>query len=99
MASETEAIGLADQPDNDQAFHIEKDQREPVGPGRDAPLAASFDPTRLDFGHHAGQTIAELARIDPDYLRWLERHPSGIRYRAEIHRVLGSVPLSTDWRR
>jgi len=54
---------------------------------------------RLDFGHYAGRTIAELAVIDPDYLRWLERHPSGARYRAEIHRVLGVVPLSTDWRR
>ena len=45
------------------------------------------------------RTIEELAAIDPDYLRWLERHPSGVRYRGEIHRVLGSVPLSTDWNR
>ena len=74
---------MAGHPDDPQAFHIE----------------ASFDPTRLDFGHYAGRTIAELASADPDYLRWLERHPSGVRSRAEIHRVLGLVPYSTDWRR
>ncbi len=41
----------------------------------------------------------ELASVDPDYLRRLVRHPSGLRYRAEIHRVLGVVPYSTDWNR
>ena len=64
----------------------------PVGPGNDATARASFDPGRIDFGHYAGQTVAELAERDPDYLRWLARHPSGARYRAEIERVLG--PLS-----
>jgi hypothetical protein len=87
------------QPDDRQAFHIDEDQKQPVGPGHEAPPTASFDPTRLDFGHYAGSTIEELASVDPDYLRWLERHPSGARYRAEIHRVLGAVPYSTDWRR
>ena len=86
-------------PDDRQAFPIGEDQTQPVGPGLDAPSTGSFDPTRLDFGHHAGSTIEELATIDPDYLRWLERHPSGARYRAEIHRVLGAVPYSTDWHR
>ncbi len=68
----------------------------PVGPGP----RSSFDPTTLDFGHHAGRTIAELASIDPDYLRWLARHPSGVRYRGEIERVLRSaVPHAGDWER
>ena len=88
---------MGEREDERQAFRIETDQRTPVGPGADAPLSSSFDPTRLDFGHYAGRTVEELAAIDPDYLRWLERHPSGVRYRAEIHRVLGTVPLSTDW--
>ena len=87
------------EPDDRQAFHIEEDARAPVGPGLDPPLTASFDPTRLDFGQHAGMTIEELGRVDPDYLRWLERHASGVRYRAEIHRVLGVVRYSTDWHR
>ena len=90
---------MAGHPDDPQAFHIEEDSRQPVGPGYEVPLTPSFDPTRLDFGHYAGRTIEELASIDPDYLRWLERHPSGSRYRTEIHRALGVVPYSTDWRR
>jgi hypothetical protein len=62
--------------------------RVPVGPGR-----SSFNPAVLDFGHYAGATIVELAEIDPDYLRWLERVPVGARYRAEIRRVLDRRPL------
>lgn len=32
----------------------------PVGPGHDS----TFDASRLDFGHHAGRSIAELASTD-----------------------------------
>ena len=42
----------------------------------------------LDFGRYAGVTIAQLARDDPDYLRWLKRHSSGIRYRQQIDAAL-----------
>lgn len=70
--------------------------RVPVGPGPQS----SFDPTVLDFGHYAGRTIQELAEADPEYLRWLARHPSGYRYRSEIGRVLASaVPRAGDWHR
>lgn len=81
---------------NDQAsFDIGGGQSTPVGPG-----PSSFDPTVIDFGHYAGRTIEELAAIDPDYLHWLARHSSGIRYRAEIARVLESaVPHHGDWHR
>jgi len=89
---------MGDRPDERQAFQIEGDP-VPVGPGDEPDAPTSFDQARLDFGHYAGRTIEELAVIDPDYLHWLERHPSGTRYRAEIHRVLGVVPLSTDWER
>ena len=68
----------------------------PVGPGGQT----TFDGSTLDFGHYAGRTIADLADEDPDYLRWLARHPSGGRYRAEIQRVLASaVPHPGDWQR
>ena len=81
--------------DRNESFDVSGD-RVPVGPGRDS----SFDSTRLDFGHHAGRTIVELAQTDPDYLRWLARHPSGVRYRAEIARVLESaIPHPGDWQR
>ena len=86
---------MAEQMDDRQSFEIEGDTRVPMGPG--APT--SFDPTRLDFGHYAGRSIEELADADPDYLRWLERHPSGVRYRAEIQRVLGVIRHSLDWER
>jgi hypothetical protein len=75
-----------------QAFEVGSG-RVPVGPGQDAPLPTSFNPLVLDFGHYAGQSIEELAEIDPDYLLWLARHPSGARYRAEIERVLGPLPI------
>jgi hypothetical protein len=83
-------------PDDERgAFEVESDGRRAVGPGM-----TSFNSTVLDFGHHAGRTIAELAATDPDYLRWLARHPSGFRYRAEIERVLDSaVPRAGDWQR
>jgi uncharacterized protein (DUF3820 family) len=86
---------MAEQIDDRHAFGVEGDTRVPMGPG--APT--SFDPARLDFGHYAGRSIEELADADPDYLRWLERHPSGVRYRAEIQRVLGVTRHSLDWER
>ena len=80
----------------DRSFEIGGSGSVPVGPG----AATSFDATRLDFGHHAGRTIGELATIDPDYLRWLARHPSGVRYRAEVARVMSeAVPHAGDWLR
>jgi hypothetical protein len=85
---------------NAEAFPLAEDTHRAVGPGLDAsaqPTSTSFNPHVLDFGHYAGRSIEELAGIDPDYLRWLERHPSGHRYRAEIHRVLGVRPSSIDW--
>lgn len=46
----------------------------------------------LDFGRYAGWRIADLARHDPDYLRWLCRHSSGLRFRDAIVRVLPAEP-------
>jgi curved DNA-binding protein CbpA len=44
--------------------------------------------TRLSFGRYSGWTLRDLARQDPDYLRWLSRHTSGIQYRTEIYQIL-----------
>jgi curved DNA-binding protein CbpA len=45
----------------------------------------------LDFGRYTGWTLGEIAREDPDYLRWLSRHSSGIRYRSAILRLLSEA--------
>ena len=42
----------------------------------------------LDFGRYAGWSIQQLAAHDPDYLVWLSRHSSGIRYRRTIEELL-----------
>lgn len=45
--------------------------------------------TKLTFGRYSGWTLRDLARHDPDYLRWLSRTASGIGYRTEIYQILG----------
>jgi uncharacterized protein (DUF3820 family) len=45
--------------------------------------------TKLSFGRYNGWTLRDLARHDPDYLRWLSRTASGIGYRTEIYQILG----------
>jgi curved DNA-binding protein CbpA len=51
------------------------------------------DPAKrpLDFGRYTGYTVAQLARSDPDYLRWLSRHSAGARFRPEIEVQLRRV--------
>ncbi|HEY7738409.1 MAG TPA: DnaJ domain-containing protein [Candidatus Limnocylindria bacterium] len=48
--------------------------------------------TKLAFGRYAGWTLRDLARQDPDYLRWLSRHSSGVQYRTEIYEILTRLP-------
>lgn len=54
--------------------------------GRDGPSSV------LSFGRYAGWSIAQLARHDPGYLRWLSRHSAGLRFRTEIQQHLGHEP-------
>jgi curved DNA-binding protein CbpA len=48
--------------------------------GAVAPVAHSGGSV-LTFGRYSGWGLRDLARHDPDYLLWLSRHSSGIRYR------------------
>ena len=57
------------------------------------PRAASAG-TKLEFGRYSGWALRDLARKDPDYLRWLSRHASGLRYRTEIYQILGRMGSS-----
>jgi curved DNA-binding protein CbpA len=53
-----------------------------------APARAAAQKDVLDFGRYEGLSLADIARHDPDYLRWLGRHSSGIRYRQRIDELL-----------
>ena len=62
-----------------------------VTPPRSSGSRADREPNMVDFGRYEGWTIDQLARQDPDYLRWLSRHSSGIRYRKRISEVLAAT--------
>jgi curved DNA-binding protein CbpA len=52
----------------------------------------------IDFGRYTGWTIDQLARQDPEYLRWLSRHSSGVRFRRAIEEALAKIPPPTTFR-
>jgi len=63
-------------------------------PGSVTPPPVSSPGSVLDFGRYAGWSLRDLARRDPDYVLWLSRHSSGIRYRTEIYGILRSMGVS-----
>jgi curved DNA-binding protein CbpA len=52
------------------------------------PNGEHVDSLMISFGRYAGWTLGAIARQDPEYLLWLSRHSSGIRYRSAILRLL-----------
>lgn len=60
------------------------------------PVRANSAGTQLDQGRYAGWTLRDVAAHDPDYLRWLSRHSSGLRYRTEIARLLAARGASVS---
>jgi hypothetical protein len=64
----------------------------PSARARTVSAPTADEPVRLPFGRYAGMTLREISAVDTDYLRWLGRHSSGLRYRREIERIL-KVPL------
>jgi hypothetical protein len=60
----------------------------PQGPTPPAARPTDAGSASLDFGRYRGWTLAQLAREDPEYLQWLSRHSSGLRYRSEIEHLL-----------
>ncbi len=65
-----------------------------VAPGSVAPPATRSPGSVLTFGRYAGWSLRDLARRDPEYLLWLSRHSSGIRYRTEIYGILHTMGVS-----
>ena len=58
------------------------------------PPASPGQGSVLNFGRYSGWGLRDLARQDPDYLLWLSRHSSGIRYRTEIYGILRTMGVS-----
>lgn len=58
------------------------------------PPGANGQGSVLGFGRYSGWSLRDLARQDPDYLLWLSRHSSGIRYRTEIYGILRTMGVS-----
>jgi curved DNA-binding protein CbpA len=106
MAELDEAYASVRTPERRALYDQQRKRREVM----DAALATPYHPfatpdpagsdTRgvVDFGRYEGWTIAQLAQHDPDYLRWLSRHSSGIRYRRQIEEALrkGSSASAAD---
>jgi curved DNA-binding protein CbpA len=42
----------------------------------------------VSFGRFSGWTLGEIARVEPEYLEWLDRMPIGRMYQAEIDALL-----------
>ena len=79
------------------AARVAPASRPPVAttPSPDAPLAArrhaQTTATVMDYGRYAGWRLDEIARHDRPFLEHLARVPSGVRYRAEIYRLLSAA--------
>jgi DnaJ-class molecular chaperone len=87
MAYAARPTGVDGTPDGDAMVNGGLTRRMAMGNANGAQQVARED-VQLDFGRYAGSSIRELARRDPDYLRWLARHSSGIRFRNEIASIL-----------
>lgn len=63
-----------------------------VTPYAPAPPSPQSDTSSdvVDFGRYAGWTLDQIARQDPEYLEWLSRHSSGVRYRRRIQQILAA---------
>jgi len=70
------------------------DSQPRAEPASKPPPRSASAGTKLEFGRYAGWALRDLARQDPDYLRWLSRHASGLRYRTEIYQILGRMGTS-----
>lgn len=62
--------------------------------GAPAPTSAGQGSV-LGFGRYTGWSLRDVARHDPDYILWLSRHSSGIRYRTEIYGILRTMGVSS----
>ena len=64
----------------------------PVAPRTEPVMAPKPREGVIDFGRYQGWTIKNVAKQDPDYLRWLVRHSAGTRFRSQIDAALAATP-------
>jgi len=75
------------------------------GHGSAGPPPGNPSGSVLGFSRYAGWSLGEIARVDLEYLEWLDRMPIGRTYQAEIDALLRSAgrrttaPASTSQRR
>jgi curved DNA-binding protein CbpA len=60
----------------------------PDGHGAAGPPPGNPSGSILTFGRYNGWTLGEIARVDIEYIEWLDRTPIGRGYVAEIDRLL-----------
>lgn len=62
--------------------------RAPEGHAAAGPPPGNPSGSVLGFGRYAGWSLGEIARVDAEYLEWLERAPIGRAYRDELDPLL-----------
>ncbi len=60
----------------------------PQGEGSAGPPPGAASGSVLNFGRYAGWSRGEIARVDLEYLEWLDRAPIGRAYRDEVDVIL-----------
>jgi curved DNA-binding protein CbpA len=62
--------------------------RRPDGEGAAGPPPGDPSGSVLTFGRYTGWSLGEIARVDVEYLEWLDRAPIGRMYRDELDPIL-----------
>ena len=60
----------------------------PEGYGAAGPPPGNPSGSLLTFGRYSGWTLGEVARVDIEYIEWLERTPIGRTYASEVDKLL-----------
>jgi molecular chaperone DnaJ len=69
--------------DRDRRASYDRTLRRPT-----PPRSSDDRHTVMDFGQYEGSSLADIARIDENYLLWLRRMPIGRRFQREIDELL-----------
>lgn len=65
--------------------------RSPDGHGAAGPPRGEASGSVLNFGRYAGWSLGQVARVDVEYLEWLDRAPIGRAYRDELDVLLRAL--------